>query len=261
MSRCLIKVISLSSECRRRDFMRKQLHNKEIDFTFYDAVDFRGSTKELANKYLVEDELSSFKRHLTKTEVGCALSHQLCYLDFLGTNSDALMILEDDVDISGFDFNMLDAVVEKSKSKGVDLIILGYSKIKREELSFYYSVMPVKKVFETEGVSFGRVWRESTCGALAYVLLRSGASKIANDFNNKGQRVSTAADDWVYFKRKVNLNIVHSRPVLALEMFENLDSSIEAERAIVSGSRNKLLDPIRVLRGVFQKLLMNFVKI
>ncbi|MDX7678480.1 glycosyltransferase family 25 protein [Aeromonas caviae] len=247
-------VISLVDEYQRRKSISEQLVEKKAFFSFIDAVDLRNSKIEDLSSLINDVKSGSLNRPLTKGEIGCALSHFKCYQKLLASNDDWAWILEDDANLERLQPDSIDKIISLVSGSDIDIVILGYSKLSKCNESKFYKFEPLKKVIQVDGLLLGRPWRNWTCGTVSYLISRAGAKKILDYFND--DRVITVADDWSFFEEKIGVNILHCRPLLVFEDFIRFQSSLEADRAVVSKRKIDFLDVARVLRGYLRRLLM-----
>lgn len=252
-------VLSLFDEFKRRDSIGAQLKDLSIDYEIIDAVDFRRASLDMKLAFVKKNKMSTIKRELVNGEVGCSLSHFRCYQKLLSSNVDWGLIIEDDADLgrlkSGYIEDLLSAVANSAVE--IDVVILGYSKLAKDNESFFYRLEPIKKLINCRDFCLGKPWRNWTCGTVSYLISKTGAEKMLNYFSDG--KVVTVADDWNFFEKQVGLNIIHHRPLLVFEDFTNFKSALEPERAKVSKKKTIFLDAIRVLRGYFRIFLMRFI--
>lgn len=252
-------VVSLEDELSRRKSIEKQLNRLEVKFHFIDAVDLRNVSHDIAKTHIKVDTLSSIKRAMTKGEVGCALSHLECYRNFIfSSDSDWAWIIEDDANIDRLNSQNIADLITSVDCLDVDVLILGYSKLSKDKESIFYKMEPLSKLTQSGDTLIGLPWRNWTCGTVSYLIRRSSAEKMLAYFDDG--RVSTVADDWLFFKEQVKLKIAHCRPLLVFEDFLTFRSSLETERAAVSRKKFNFLDTIRILRGCFRKILMRLIR-
>lgn len=249
-------VVSLKDELLRRDSISRQLKRLNESFLFVDAVDFRNIHSDLLGKYIKNDPLVSIKRTMTKGEIGCALSHLECYKKLmLSEHTEWAWIIEDDAALlERLDFGYISNILSSIASFDVDVIILGYSKLSKEEEVKFYKMEPLKILKKIKIAEIGTPWKNWTCGTVSYLIRRSGAEKFLTYYSDG--KVSTVADDWRFFQKHMAVKILHCRPVLVFEDFIGFKSSLEQERAVVSNKKIAVLDIIRVLRGTIRKLIM-----
>lgn len=90
-------VISLPGSCDRRDFMSSQMEYLDLMFEFFDAVDGRKmSDTELQACCSFKWQKRYQGYELSKSEIGCALSHLLLYEKIVREKIPVALILEDD---------------------------------------------------------------------------------------------------------------------------------------------------------------------
>lgn len=253
-----IYVISLADEMARKVNFDNQAKSNGFDFMYINAVDFRYvDTDDLIN-ITSSTQQGTIKRALTKGEVGCALSHFKCYQNLLADNANWAWIIEDDADLGRLKSDSIDKLISLVEDINVDVIILGYSKLAKDDESLFYRFEPLKEIANRSDFTLGKPWKNWTCGTVSYLISQAGAKKMLDYFADG--KVVTVADDWRFFEEKIGLKIVHCRPLLVFEDFLNFESALEAERAQVSRKRIEFLDIIRVLRGYLRLLLMRLMR-
>jgi len=107
-------LINLDRNPERLKFMSKQLKEQGIEFERLQAID--GRSYVFSKVY---DESLCIKKNghpMTNGEKGCALSHINAYEEFLNSNSDYLLVLEDDIELPLDFFRVLDEVISNRDS-------------------------------------------------------------------------------------------------------------------------------------------------
>lgn len=250
-------VLSLKSEIERQKNIKTQLQNKELPFKFIDAVDLRSiSPSNIKQLYSLSNSASP-KRPLTNAEVGCSLSHMHIYEDIIQSPDEWHLILEDDADLDRLNPFLIHNIL-KSTPSSIDAILLGYSKLAKQDEKMFYLKEPIKKQIKVKQYSLGPSWNNWTSGTVAYLINKKGAQKILNDFKKHQNQIQTVADDWDYFHRKCKLKIWHTRPLMIFENFEEFESSIESDRKKISKKSNTyfLIEIARYIRGIIRKILL-----
>lgn len=247
-------VLSLFDQRERRESMIGQLEHLLMDYEIIDAVDFRRVSLEKKLAFVKKNDMSTITRELVNGEVGCSLSHFKCYKKLLVDNVDWALIVEDDADLERFKSDSIENIIASTAGSDIDVIILGYSKLKKNDESLFYQLEPVKKIINGNDFILGKPWKNWTCGTVSYLIRKPGAKKMLDYFADG--KVVTVADDWRFFEEQVGLNIAHCRPLLVFEDFSNFQSTLELERAQVSKKTIKFLYTVRVLRGYLRLLLM-----
>ncbi len=248
-------VISLVDELNRRNSISCQLKSINESFQFVDAIDFRRSQHDLVDSSVRHGSSNTIKRTMTKGEVGCALSHFECYQKLVSSNADWAWIIEDDASLlDRIKEGDIRKILSEIEGADIDVLILGYSKLSKEEEHSFYKMEPIKAIKKIDSTEIGTPWKNWTCGTVSYIISRSGAEKFLKNFKDK--KIATVADDWHYFQENFSIKILHCRPVLVFEDFISFESSLEAERRLVDKKKINFLDGIRVLRGMVRKLIM-----
>jgi glycosyl transferase family 25 len=243
-----IYVISLVSQKRRREEIRCQLNKFDIEWDFFDAIDFQKNEEAIDYFFLGYENIAP--RALSRGEIACSASHNLLYRRIVQDNVDYAVVLEDDAILGGEVEDFLRAVVD-GKITSFDVAILGYSKLSVRDSARFYAFEPISKLGSFKNISYGIPWKNWTCGTVAYVVSRQGSKKLSNS------RFLTLADDWVAYERKLDLNIIHTRPLLIFENFENLESSLQRDRGSLLRKERKHLDLLRICRGYIRKFLIS----
>jgi len=209
-------VLSRKMDSERRHHVSKQLSGYGVEFKFFDAI-----TPETIGDKL--EELPSNSK-LTLGEKCCALSHISIFEDFLkDTDSDYLIVLEDDV---LFFSNPLEALADTTNALlYCDVVILGYAKVRsglERPIQFF---RPLYTLLKFQNVKFCRPYKQWKCGGVCYALSRDSARKMVHF----GRTNLHAADDWPAWEH-LGLDILHRKPLLAIENCDVFISSLETER-------------------------------
>ena len=98
--RVVTYLINLDSSYERYESAKKQLNDLNWTFEKISAVDGRG--KSLSDFPDYDDSLARQRmgRSLLNSEIGCYLSHYRCVSEFLASDADYLVVLEDDMQLS-----------------------------------------------------------------------------------------------------------------------------------------------------------------
>lgn len=253
-------VLSLKDETQRRTQITNQLKELYIPFTFYDAVDLRKSDRESIDKLYSSIRSQKYLgRNLTNGEIGCALSHINICEKFLASDKDWALVIEDDAILGRLNKDIINEIIMTPSP--FEIFILGYSKVLEKDEKNYYWRFPIKQKAKLNTGILGIPYSQWACGTVAYLINRSGAKKIIEQFIKEGRKVSTVADDWSYLEKICNVAIAHYRPILVFENFLNLESSLELEREKVNKNclpKNKVVSFIRNIKGLLRKILLVF---
>ena len=182
-------IVNLKTSVARKEYMNQLLSKyTDLDIHFIEAVDGRVFTEEQRNEaFDMKSCVRRFGKELNPGEIGCTLSHYKCYREFLETNEDFVLILEDDISLVG-DINLIfSKEIHDFMSAAVPKILL---------LSGDYWYWDDKKIT--------RVF--SAVGSYAYLINRTAISLILQNTT----KPFNVADDWDLFKSfGVKLYAIH----------------------------------------------------
>jgi len=249
-------VISLTSEHERRAYISSSLIEKNINFSFIEAIDFRNKSDEELKKNQPKNT-TSIKRDLTKGEVGCALSHIKCYQSIINEDYDYSLIIEDDAEIEKLSNEKIEEIIKISSANEYDIVILGYSKLDKEKEKEFSIFEPIKIKNYGNGFFLGSPWRQWTCGTVGYIISKKSAKKIYTHYSEK-LIPFCVADDWGFLERNFDLKILHCRPLLVFENFTEFESSIENDRSNFSKKNKYNFKYLKYIRGFLRRIYMNF---
>jgi glycosyl transferase, family 25 len=191
-----IYIINLARERRRKGFMEAQLAEYEIEATFIEAIDARTmSSTELEAR----SDSAAVKRSpswLSPGAIACALSHNKAYTEFLKSDNEVALFLEDDTILSS---QLSQQIQELSAEiRDGEVVLLHFVSFEPCELRKTGS-----KRFDGYGL-FEAVKSNAPTTAAAYMLTRSTAQKFANYTST----VRATADAWGHFVENGVINRV-----------------------------------------------------
>lgn len=108
-----IFIISLKSDVERREKIAKLLTGLNIDYEFFDAIDYRSDSFQDKKKY-ISTNTEKVYGEMTDPEMACTLSHLGVYQKILNNGHKWALILEDDVT---FDSRLATVVNKLSKTQ------------------------------------------------------------------------------------------------------------------------------------------------
>lgn len=106
-------IISLKSDAGRREKIAKLLVDVNIDYHFFDAIDYRSDLFQEKKKNALNSNLQNSYGEMTEPEMACAFSHLAVYQQIVDRGLEWALILEDDVT---FDHRLADVVNDLSQS-------------------------------------------------------------------------------------------------------------------------------------------------
>ncbi|AQW81144.1 glycosyltransferase family 25 protein [Campylobacter pinnipediorum] len=231
-----IFLISLKEDNTRRDKLIFRFKNSYKNFKFIDAID--GSKLE-TNQYFLY-ALNSFKINnlfLSPAEIGCCLSHMKAYDEFINSNLDYALILEDDVIGDDESIKLAFEYVKHLDDKSV--FICGC----QDGLEGRFSAFGKKiqdNFYLVSKHSHSSIYR-----AAAYILSKDCAKQILKAH----QDALYPADFWSCLLKKADLNMyfsdIFSHPI------DLSDSKIQSSRVSKGYNKKNILSYFKSLRYIF----------
>lgn len=199
------------------------------------------------------------KNFLPDNAVGCTLSHNAVYKKILENDIEGALILEDDF-ILNYPNKVLISVIEDIVRSGVELCLLGYSKMNAFDL-FNYNLSNPFTICVKLNADFNICKRtfNTTSGTVGYYIRNTAAKKIID-----AGIPYYVADEWPLIQT-LGVDIYHVSPCLLSES-DALISTIESERSSQNQkydmtSYSILLDflkiPYRFIKGRIKKWQKN----
>ncbi len=185
-------IINLKRCPERRLYMERLLSRYSfLDIEFVEAIDGkRLSEKEKKERFDQDKAFRLYGRYLSDGEMGCTLSHQLCYCKIKEGKEDYALILEDDLFIKNPNIHQIleNIGLDLKNAKPEVLLLSGdYWWLHKKEQKDNYSIVSVY---------------DASC-AQSYVINKKAATLLNVNVPY------FVADDWLLFKQKVDLKAVH----------------------------------------------------
>lgn len=178
-------IINLKDAVSRREYMRKQLQllPPSLSVEFVEAVDGRiMSSQERENKFDTEKFRLRYTKEVRPGEIGCTLSHQMCYEKLMHSEEKYALILEDDIVVRPNVDSVFPCIEELIQTDKPLVILLSgwYWFGETKKIDTHYHVANVYDAFLTH----------------AYIINRAAAALLIE------QRPFITADDWFYIRKK-----------------------------------------------------------
>lgn len=166
----LTYLINLDGSHARLEQASQQLEQAGMPFTRFAAVDGRGKPLAEFKNYNDAKANAELGRSMLNAEIGCYLSHKGCVEQFLKSDADYLLVLEDDIQLMPQFKNIIDSIINylnnhkalewhviniaaKKKKMAKDIVTIG------EQVLAHAYYFPIRTV--------GLVW--SRAGAQAFL--------------------------------------------------------------------------------------------
>lgn len=228
-------IINLEKSTVRKQYMLQLLEPYPfLEISCIKAVDGRLlSEKQRKDAFDYDSCMKHYGRYLNEGEVGCALSHRLCYKAFLDSNNPYAMVLEDDISVIR-DWNTLPwAEIEK---------VLNVSKPRVVFLSgdfWRLSSKSITPVFDA-------------VGAYAYIINRATAKAILSI-----KKPFVVADDWLAYKR-LGIKLFAVYPYAAdANLVEDLTSDVQQDSWMTD---HALMSKVELARRAFPAFVKHIMK-
>lgn len=205
----LLYLINLKSAKNRLSRMTNILNEKGLRYELVEAIDGRIlSQGEINGLYSRFKSWLILNRQMTRSEIGCALSHKKAYRKFLATNEQSCVIFEDDIIVSDMINNAID-VAQKAISKDQPEVILlsafdEDSSLAPSELGVYD---PIGFPWCTDG----------------YVINRKAAELILR----ANTPICITADGWYRWRDCYGLSVKRVYPTVVSQDRRGIESSVE----------------------------------
>lgn len=198
-----IFVINMEKDVARKEYIKKIFDRQKIEeYEFVTAVNGKELSENEKNALFDTKEFVKLNAKIPNdSQIGCCLSHQLCYKKLLESKDEWCLILEDDILLpENFKFE-LNAIEDKlnSSEKPIILLLSGW---------FWY----FNQNF-LQNLNFKKVY--SGFLAHSYLINRAAAQKLAEI------KPFYTSDDWYNIRKKIGIDIYGRIPHLVNQNWNN----------------------------------------
>ncbi len=226
----------------RRNALTKLLEKMPFQFQFIAINDDEELTsKAIAMNHDSKRTINSFGRDFSRGELASTLNHLLSYKEFLESENEIAIILEDDADFIVSEFiiivKQILKIIDKRKPQ-VYLLTPVISYLNSNTIDLYgdYKAFKVVQSWDSSG----------------YIINREAAEKMINA-NSKSWFI---ADDWVRYKRHANIDLFCVIPTIIKQNLNMFNSNLMASRN--KATKNRSLK--YVLSRTSYKIISDFKK-
>ena len=235
-----VYIINLKQSTERRKSILREISNQNIkSFELIEAVDGNKLNKEELNLYTFKNKknYNPWGPKLTYSQIGCALSHIKIYKDFVKSNYEFALILEDDaIFLENFTTNLQKFILKNLKFKKQILLL--------SELKEFIKT-PIDNVEKYEVVNVTNAFFTHS-----YFISKEAARSLI-EFNYP---IKTWADNFVLFKIYCGIKLTGLNPYLVDQDKKKFNSTIELQKKF---KKNFLLK--RFLYKFKNKILKRFL--
>ena len=235
-----VYIINLKQSTERRESILREINKQNIkSFELIEAVDGNKLNNEELNlcTYKNKKNYNPWGPKLTYSQIGCALSHIKIYKDFVKSNYEYALILEDDaIFLDNFSTNLQKFILSNLKFKKQILLLSELKEFLKTPIDNIekYEVVNVTNAFFTH----------------SYFINKEAARSII-EFNFP---IKTWADNFVLFKIYCGIKLTGLNPYLLDQDKKKFNSTIELQQKF---KKNFLLK--RFLYKVKNKILKRFL--
>lgn len=182
-----VYLINLDSSTDRLAQATLELKKHNIEFKRISAVDGRKLDVQTYEAYNSQQANALMGRDLLGAEIGCYLSHKRCVSEFLASDYDYIIVVEDDLEV----ISDLVATVKKTvtwlegNQKGWYLINIGSTKHKLSKKLYQIDHHHLLKAYYFPVLTLGLVWS------------REGAQAFQNDLAQINAPIDVALQSWL----------------------------------------------------------------
>lgn len=234
----LIYCISLEKDILRRKNLKRIFPKNYCNMIIINAINGK---KIPAEEFFVYSNqfYKNNKKLISPSEVGCTLSHIKAYKEFLETNEEYCLIIEDDIIGNDSDISKIENIILNNRPKGI--ILFGGQEGVPKDYWNYVLAKQNKNLYLISDFS-----KKFLFGAYCYVINRSVAEELI-EMHNKSFNF---ADNWGDLIKMNNMYFFN-----LIKHPENfIDSNINNERKLVYSIQNDFYKK-NILKGLFFKLL------
>ncbi len=234
-----IFVVNMQKDKNRREHISKELNQYKLVFEFVEAVDGNQLDDQHINRITQKQKtIDTMGRQMSKSEIGCAMSHLHIYQKMLEQNIQQAIIFEDDIYIYDFaNFVQIIDFLAKTNSDKAQVYLL--TKV------ISYLSKDTRKINDTYSVAHC-IQGKRTSG---YVVNQQAAKQIL-DINTQ---IWTVADDWERFRMTTDVDIACIVPHIVWQKtsiadYSTISMGIKKNRTIkyiASRNKNKLIADIK----------------
>ncbi|MBZ7991799.1 MULTISPECIES: glycosyltransferase family 25 protein [unclassified Campylobacter] len=244
-------IINLEQDIEKRQKITALCESLGLNYEIIKAVYGKALSEDeiKKNTYPKEEQLKLFKRTLSLGEIGCAMSHRLCYQKIIEQNLEDAIILEDD---AVFDENLLEFLKYKNEfPKDLELLLLGHQRQIYSDDGFRiespFSLRFNKKILNW---NLKRLVGRGN-GAYGYYITNNGAQKLFKAMN----KFHLPAD--LYTSNETFINLYAIYPILIKLGIINTSSTQENFK---NKKRSKISKYFKLLKNKIQFFIPSLKK-
>lgn len=182
-----VYLINLDSSTDRLAQASAELKKHNIEFERISAVDGRKLDVQTYEAYNSKQANALMGRDLLGAEIGCFLSHKCCVAEFLASDYDFVIVVEDDLEVISDLVITIEKTIQwlEKNQKGWYLINIGSTKRKLSKKLHQIGNHHLLKAYYFPVLTLGLVWS------------REGAQAFQNDLTQINAPIDVALQSWL----------------------------------------------------------------
>lgn len=182
-----VYLINLDSSTHRLAQASAELKKQNIEFERISAFDGRKLDVQTYESYNSQQANVLMGRDLLGAEIGCYLSHKRCVTEFLASNYDYIIVVEDDLEVISDLVTTVQKTVQwlEQNQKGWYLINIGSTKRKLSKKLHQIGSHHLLKAYYFPVLTLGLVWS------------REGAEAFQNDLTQIDAPIDVVLQSWL----------------------------------------------------------------
>ncbi|WP_180177026.1 glycosyltransferase family 25 protein [Acinetobacter sp. YH12039] len=218
----LIYCISLEKDTMRRENLKNFFPKNYCNMKIINAINGKKITAE--EFFLYSNQFyKTHKKIIAPSEVGCTLSHIKAYKDFLETNEEYCLVIEDDIIGNDDDISEIENIILSDRPEGI--VLFGGQEGVPKDYWKYVLAKKTKNLYLISNFS-----KKFLFGAYCYVINRSVAEELVEMHN----RNFNFTDNWGDLIKLNNMYFFN----LIKHPQDFIDSNINSERNLVYSTQH-----------------------
>lgn len=246
MQQIPIFVINMKKDTDRKKYMEQLSEEYGLFFKFIEAIDGKNlNEKGISKAYNKEKSIRALGREMTKSEIGCALSHLSVYKQMIDQNIEIAIVFEDDIQIEKGFTSIMNTI--KKLPSDWELVLLGYHRGGVEHKKTISSSRYKRKI--TDKYTLVRLIRLGL-GSYGYLINLQGAKKLVKQL----ETIKKPIDNYTGSDTYVNLYAISPR-VIGINNVLTEQSNLEIERNLIVDKYNKFNDKKKIKSKLVRELI------
>lgn len=244
-------IINLEQDIEKRQKITALCESLGLNYEIIKAIYGKALSEDeiKQNTYPKEEQLKLFKRTLSLGEIGCAMSHRLCYQKIIEQKLENAIILEDD---AVFDESLLEFLKHKNEfPKDLELLLLGHQRQIYSDDGFRiespFSLRFNKRISNR---NLKRLVGRGN-GAYGYYITNNGAQKLLKIMN----KFHLPADLYTSNENFINLYAIY--PIL---IKLGVISTSSTQEQFINKKRSKISKYFKLLKNKIQFFIPSLKK-